>query len=1354
MGNFNWSDRLPRITLPIDGRLEEIVDLVRENQVVIVEAETGAGKTTRIPQALLLAGNLTGEEMPITMTATRRTAVRWNGKRIASEMGCAPGGLVGWRLSREKPVTSSRTRLTLCMVQSLVNRIRRSDGRLPEGVIIVDEAHERSVALDLLLGLIKEALPSSPNTKVLITSATIDTQKFSDFNGGAPIVRVSGRCYPVSTKVVEMFTGEHHTTTAIRAAGDVWTRFLAGNLMVPDESGASQVPVTRGSVLVLLPGKEDIAKAMESLLSLAGNEKHKIEVLSCHGESTSEEQDAIQRPVPKGVIRFVCGTEILRSSVTVQDTIGVIDSLQVKRMKTDAKGVAHLSKVAVSRAEADQAKGRAGRTAPGFYIAVSYNNEYSCLRPYPVPAILMEPITSVALEVADIGRSVRDFAFIDPPPVNTIDVAIKRLQSIGALDAGEEITPDGKILVGFPINPERARVLITADRLGVLPEAVVATAILEVEGIFHYSKDSGKKVYVSESDLRIIFEKTGHVFPENQADLPKWVSQQDGYGLFEVDSLVAPISAQQIADMFRGLWAGDSRSDFVAMVRAYRAYKTEEYRLRDMTHLNHKERNSLLRDWCFAHSLNGKKLSMAREVMLQIVDDMRNSPLFLENGFAIEREFDEVSLTKALASGMVDNLVSKRYEDYVGRLGQLSIAFSCPCRDARIALVDGVRKISVKSGRGRTNHMNLATLAAPIEPAWLVEVMPHLCTRLRLGDHTYNEGQDVVKEQEMTMFQGDLEIFCEWVESEDAAKSAKVFANWLAQQSLLPGSPIDTVLRSNAARQNRARMLNVRSGKNTFKVYSQSEISELFVEALSGARRVAEVVDIDALALPALNEEEAALVLSQNPEAIDLLGERLPVEYYQSYSGLITPKVRLTEEMVTANSWIHLPDEGVFLPSGNLVEITVPVASGWYTEKFTDFSIPQLKERVSNHLNKTLWNAWQRPTLEVPDAEDCESVVPFVVVVYGNCAVTGRNLVAYGTMSENTYRYSSSDPYFRAEWFQSLDKAQAACHASCLKLDELKVEAVNRSQEEIEKAALTLEYEEFQKIVESMCAEFSSELSDIDYSLTRDFREIVYGRVPTGVAEFKRTFPKVRALMSQIKEEIVKVQAKRAEEARKKAEAEARGNELYADLLNIIKSNYGYDDADLRLARRIDTFVSAALEARPKDALCILECERNATHGRARREEALKKAFPGVDHQNLEWTHGRDIYPVAEWAVYLTLRKNGTSKQQKVVEVEKPRSQVLTDKPITDGPLTFTLEDRKRGFFKCGRCNASIKPGKSDYRKWKDGHDITLECGKCGQAVFKAEKRSSEEEAAPATDPSSLQDFASKFQAALSSRLF
>lgn len=224
-GRNRWPDGLNRPAYPIDDHVAKIFELLAKNQLIVVQAQTGAGKTTRIPQAMALAL----PDQKVLISQTRRAAVRWISKHVADEMGSPLGEAVGYRLSREDPRTSNNTRVEFQIDQSIVGQIRRS-GRLPKGVLIIDEAHERSISLDLLMGLVKEYLPQSPDTKVIVTSATIDTKKFSNFFNNAPILDVPGRMFPVEVpEVIRLEPYEHHTQGAARATKKSWSNLHATN---------------------------------------------------------------------------------------------------------------------------------------------------------------------------------------------------------------------------------------------------------------------------------------------------------------------------------------------------------------------------------------------------------------------------------------------------------------------------------------------------------------------------------------------------------------------------------------------------------------------------------------------------------------------------------------------------------------------------------------------------------------------------------------------------------------------------------------------------------------------------------------------------------------------------------------------------------------------------------------------------------------------------------------------------------------------------------------------------------------------------------------------------------------------
>lgn len=535
---YVWKDGIRRPDRPMDFYLDEVLDKLAQNQVVVVQAETGVGKTSRIPQAILDSD----PTAKIYMTQPRRPAVRMNAKYIADEkkqklgedvdftLKDVSGELAGGRRAN----TSSR--LELLIDESLTNRILR-DKKLPDGIIIVDEAHERSVNIDLLLFLIRTYLPNSPNTKILITSATIDTEKFKKYfeyspeelTEGAtrdfvaePVIAYNETLFPVETKHVYLNQGEHHSPKAIDTAINVFEQFLVGKGLFnqppdrvvqplsipPAKQGGKREVVSEGTVLVFLPGKEDIQTGVERLTEYAakaGCLDH-LECLSMYRGVDDSEKNAVEAPIRKGVLRVVFTTEILKSSVTPPQTVGVIDSFQVKRNVENEFGVSVLQKISQSGAQADQAKGRTGRECPGFYIPILFHGEDSRMSRtsheyWPVPAILQEGIISVTLKLAAVGMDIRTAKLLDRPDDAKIARSVYRLQSIDALDEEGKITPFGRELLRFSLSPEHARSLFEAKEQGVQPETMIALATVAEEGTFFLPARSNKEIVQSEEQV-------------------------------------------------------------------------------------------------------------------------------------------------------------------------------------------------------------------------------------------------------------------------------------------------------------------------------------------------------------------------------------------------------------------------------------------------------------------------------------------------------------------------------------------------------------------------------------------------------------------------------------------------------------------------------------------------------------------------------------------------------------------------------------------------------------------------------------------------------------------------------------
>lgn len=1284
MNQYKWKDGRHRVALPIDNKLEEIQGLIHNHQVVVVEAETGAGKTLRLGQAAVLAD----PTRRVTMTQTRRNACRWNGKKIAEEMGSQPGGLVGWRLSAMKEnFVSQKTGLVLTMTQSLVNNISRNGGKLPKGLLIIDEAHERSKEVDLLLGLIKEGLPRCPNTKVLVTSATIDAEKFSKFFGSVPVVKVAGRCFPVSTEVVRLNKYEHHTQGAARAASVVLDRFLAGKLEIPTTDGEGRMVVTKGTVLVLLPGKEDITAVMAAITRNA--QRCCVEVLSCHGESSRSEQDAVQRPVPDGVLRFVCGTEILRSSVTIPDTCGVIDSLQIKRKVCDAKGVMHQQKIPVSRAEADQAKGRAGRTAAGFYMPVSFDREYEGLQPWPQPAILREAVTSTTLEIAAVGRSIRDFPFLDAPQHEKIEVAIRRLQALGALDEKEIITDKGKLLVRFPIEPERAATLVAAQELGVLEEAVIVAAALEAEGIFQGVR--GDQIIMDAELAQLIrahLEKKKHISGwrilaspsvADMSELPEWIQlRPDGRYTLNVQELPCDHGARWVTDLVRKVWAGEDKSDFVAIVGAYRALKAEESRLKvkapDGKRLSERAREKYIRDWCFARGVNLKRFRIMEDKLRQIKDDIHGSGLNIGK-LNTAHPFDAKALTKALLSGMVDNLARKESgRTYRGRLGEFEMAHQSQCQDTPLVLTAGVNKIPVRGGRGKTAFMLLADTCAPVTSEWIEEMLPHLCSRKRLGDHVYNRDMDEVVENEVCLFQGDLEISRRTVRSEDQIAAQERFAKWVTgtDRNSLPES-IKKVMEANADRQQVARDLNQRADAVVFQEYSKTEEYEYIRETLNGARTLRGIVDPSVLRLPEIDREARARILAENPSTVSILGKDWQVRYQMGQHPHVIIEVR---EMQGEYQWMDLPDEPVRLPGGKVAGILLRgVSDGNWLQSVDDTDIPRLKEKATGIVNRQLFEKWtDRPT--IPDATLQGDIrVPFVSAVYGSCKVTGKDLTAYGTHQPSYY----SGSYTTVAWYADKREAETARAESIDRLNEKRKEIERRVQlESLQKEAEAIR-EELRNV------ENCDGWSDLDWAVRDGASRYRYASFHD--TETTRGYiESATSALKRVADALEEVKRRKEESRRLELELDRQDRDELAPLLQRNGDN-------LDEAREVRDALCELCEVyQERDVLRILKEESNAPYGRERRQSALEKAFPDMVEMKASRLLG--FYRAKDLNHWLDL---GVLYLEAVMQVS-----------LGDG----SFAEVGNRYFKCG-CGCQTRVSRSDWAAYINGQSLTVHCDVC-----------------------------------------
>jgi ATP-dependent helicase HrpA len=525
------SPGIPSITfppeLPVSKRREDIARAITENQVVIVAGATGSGKTTQLPKICLDLGRES-----IGHTQPRRIAARTIAERIADELGTELGGLVGYQV-RFTDKVGADTKIKLMTDGILLNEIHRDRMLRKYDTIILDEAHERSLTIDFLLGYLKQLLPQRPDLKLIITSATIDPESFSKHFDGAPIIEVSGRTYPVEIRyrplVVEVAddddvdgpstssrsgegagTGAGSGTGAGAGSGEgagtgdssgtggrsgsvgVDRDYLEGINAALDELGRE----SDGDVLVFLSGESEIRDAEDAI---RGRNLPNTEILPLYGRLSSADQHRVFQPSTTAGTRrrVILATNVAETSLTVPGIRYVIDAgtARISRYSTRAK-IQRLPIEAISQASANQRSGRSGRTSDGIAIRL-YSEEDFLKRPeFTEPEILRTNLAAVILQMISLGLGdIAAFPFLQPPDSRGIKDGLDLLAELGAVEStgggvaaeggasrpGPRITSVGKQLTGLPVDPRLARMIVESKKHGVTREVLAITAGLTIQ---------------------------------------------------------------------------------------------------------------------------------------------------------------------------------------------------------------------------------------------------------------------------------------------------------------------------------------------------------------------------------------------------------------------------------------------------------------------------------------------------------------------------------------------------------------------------------------------------------------------------------------------------------------------------------------------------------------------------------------------------------------------------------------------------------------------------------------------------------------------------------------------------------
>lgn len=463
-----------RESLPVFKLRRQLLDAVRENQLLIAVGDTGSGKTTQLTQYLAEAGFAT--KGMIGCTQPRRVAAMSVAKRVSEEVGCQLGEEVGYTI-RFEDCTSPATKIKY-MTDGMLQREILLDPNLEKySVIMLDEAHERTIATDVLFGLLKGTIKRRTDLKIIITSATLDADKFSEYFNKCPIFTIPGRTFPVEI----MYSKEPESD------------YLDAALVTVMQIHLTEPP---GDILLFLTGQEEIETSCEILyerMKALGPSVPELTILPVYSQLPSEMQSKIFEPAEPGCRKVVIATNIAETSITIDHIYYVIDPGFVKQNAYDPKlGMDSLVVTPISQAQAKQRAGRAGRTGPGkcfrLYTEAAFQSE---MLPTSIPEIQRQNLSMTILMLKAMGiNDLLHFDFMDPPPTNTMLTALKELYDLSALDDEGLLTRLGRKMADFPMEPSLSKVLIASVELGCSEEILTIVAMVSaVQTVFYRPKE-------------------------------------------------------------------------------------------------------------------------------------------------------------------------------------------------------------------------------------------------------------------------------------------------------------------------------------------------------------------------------------------------------------------------------------------------------------------------------------------------------------------------------------------------------------------------------------------------------------------------------------------------------------------------------------------------------------------------------------------------------------------------------------------------------------------------------------------------------------------------------------------------
>lgn len=699
--------------LPIVEKKEEILRTIAGNQVVIITGETGSGKSTQIPKMCLEAGR--GTRGMIGCTQPRRIAAVTLSDRVSEELQAMGPRWVGFKI-RFQDRTARSTRVKF-MTDGILLAEAQSDRQFRAyDTLIIDEAHERTLNIDFLLGLIKRILPRRPDLKVVITSATIDPEKFSKAFHDAPIVEVSGRTYPVDVRYRPLSDEESddaepeevtHIDQAVAAA---------------DELKGRRAGAGRGDILVFMPTESDIR---ETVQRLEERRYFNTVVMPLFGRMAAADQKKIFQATTED--KIVVATNVAETSITIPRIRYVIDTGLARISQYNARSRTQSLPVSrVSQASADQRKGRCGRVEAGICVRLYSRDDYLARPLYTAPEILRSNLAEVILRMLFLRLgSIQEFPFLDPPSPTAVKDGFAVLKELGAVDEHRRLTAVGRIMARLPLDPRLSRMLLTAREEGAVTELTILAAALSVQDPRERPLDKEAQADQAHavfrdarSDFVTLLKIWEKCWPRRGAE-----AQSEGGGASLEGPTTDSVGESASNGPARG---GDDRG-------AGEGNGTVRYAHRSQ---------SQLRKFCKEHFLSYRRMREWRDVWEEIREILEELGGFPENSNPAGYE----AIHRSVASGYLSHIAMRKEKNiYTGTKNRQVMLFpGSGLFNRGGAWVTAAEVV-------QTTRL-FARMAASIEPEWLEQLGRHLCRSTYFEPHWERKRGQVVAFERVTLY--------------------------------------------------------------------------------------------------------------------------------------------------------------------------------------------------------------------------------------------------------------------------------------------------------------------------------------------------------------------------------------------------------------------------------------------------------------------------------------------------------------------------------------------------------------------------------------------------------------------------